>query len=850
MESIAISDSYDLLVRKGAANNSGGGTVSILFYYDKQGVPLVLDRTIFESGDCWVSSGYEEYIDKRFDEEELFLLRNTRKQDMENHSRASAGGSDWWVAGKSAEKLNGQFIRVLETELPDINDGRLYWGGSELQRGNYFLLDRETVYGLFELTLNKKNDELIYTATPIAKPSIPVSSHYVSKINLTDLFDKGVICEAEVKGEKFIYVTNLKDFGKCITDVSNQQIDYISADKLFSFLVEGLKDPSKKTKILSKSQLTELRSMISKLLQKKEGNLEIGSDRYERAITIIDQLDEDNFIELMNSWRERPEGRVALKKFGSSLEINNADTSSSPELKAQLREDTVRLENVQRLLGRAEEEKNSLLLSIETSKKTLNKQIETQEEKVKSAISNRQEILDQLEYKIAEAEEKGSSLKDKYSRYETMEALDAKVIELESTRKYLDSRVDEMKNLLQNPDKSGDALLQVHTILDLLGYARHTPKSNNKELHIYQPASQIQLHDGYSAADIVSTISSKISESKGRELSGIETANLLICIQQNFMIFLHGRPGNGKTSSALNLAKSLGIHSPEAFGPEADFLNIPVARGWSGTRDLVGYFNSLKNEFQPSQTGLYQFLVDGEGLEDNANLRLVLLDEANLSPIEHYFSAFISLFDKEGKGRPIDTGFTDSEHRYLHPARNNTLRFIATINNDSTTEPISARLLDRAPVISMDIIDEASVDGDELDFSGAVPAPVLESVFGRNENSDKVDLYILQSFIDKGVELAPSLADHLHLEGRRKQSIASYIYAATEQCDLMERSVAEDYAVAQFLLPHFRGDGAEVSEAIKRMCEYAEDNKWSRTSDILGRIQRDGDAYLHSYSFM
>ena len=123
-----------------------------------------------------------------------------------------------------------------------------------------------------------------------------------------------------------------------------------------------------------------------------------------------------------------------------------------------------------------------------------------------------------------------------------------------------------------------------------------------------------------------------------------------------------------------------------------------MARGWTGQRDLIGFFNPISNQFQPSSTGMYEFLsalsdeADDETAE--AALALVLLDEANLSSMEHYWSSFMGMTDSRGTETlrlgNKDVRITDN------------LRFISTVNYDSTTEYLSPRLIDRAPVIVLE----------------------------------------------------------------------------------------------------------------------------------------------------
>ncbi len=177
-----------------------------------------------------------------------------------------------------------------------------------------------------------------------------------------------------------------------------------------------------------------------------------------------------------------------------------------------------------------------------------------------------------------------------------------------------------------------------------------------------------------------------------RNLSMLDVINLVVTLQQSFISFLAGLPGGGKTTLARLIAKAQGIQQQR-------FLEIPISRGWTGQKDLLGFFNPIVNKFQPSSTGLYEFLyaLSEESKQTQSTpLSMVLLDEANLSPMEYYWSSFMRLTDSDANACK-DIKLENS--RLLVP---DNLRFVSTINYDSTTEYLSPRMIDRAPIIVLD----------------------------------------------------------------------------------------------------------------------------------------------------
>jgi DNA polymerase III delta prime subunit len=108
--------------------------------------------------------------------------------------------------------------------------------------------------------------------------------------------------------------------------------------------------------------------------------------------------------------------------------------------------------------------------------------------------------------------------------------------------------------------------------------------------------------------DYINYLIDSFSNDNGRNFSFDEMSNLLICLNQSFMTILAGPPGTGKTSTAIRLAQSMGLTSEENTYNTSNFINIPVGRAWVSSRDILGFYNSLKDVYQPARTGLYEFL--------------------------------------------------------------------------------------------------------------------------------------------------------------------------------------------------------------------------------------------------
>ena len=288
--------------------------------------------------------------------------------------------------------------------------------------------------------------------------------------------------------------------------------------------------------------------------------------------------------------------------------------------------------------------------------------------------------------------------------------------------------------------------------------------------------------------------------------------NVLICIAQNFITIFAGQPGTGKTSLCDIIAGVLGLNNKNRY------RSVSVERGWNSKSELIGYYNALSNEFENSGNGIYDALntLNAECDVDDAYPFFVLLDEANLSPVEHYWSVFMKAAD--------DDNLKQSKYRIEIPLQNSTsqqngkksqnitslkvpdqLRFLATINNDQTTEPLSPRLLDRTSVIKLPETANQSnlnAENEPCDISWNrfkyLFSPVDDTEISNN-------IGIAGNLVSEIMNIIYGMfkAANISISKRVKNRIARYINSA---CFLgMPPEKAINYAVAQNLLPKING---------------------------------------------
>ncbi len=295
--------------------------------------------------------------------------------------------------------------------------------------------------------------------------------------------------------------------------------------------------------------------------------------------------------------------------------------------------------------------------------------------------------------------------------------------------------------------------------------------------------------------------------------------NIFTCVTQNFLTVFSGEPGTGKTSMCNIIGDILGLNQ---FGKDINrFVSVSVERGWSLKRDFIGYYNPLTKKYDKNNSKVFDALQTLDLERDNSEYPyLITLDEANLSQMEYYWSDFMRLADRTSDlDSYINIG---TENDFFVPR---TLRFLATINTDQTTEPLSPRLIDRACIIKLpeaklkkntntdtpsehitwDALYNAFAKDDELSTSTET---ALESIYG--------------TFKTFGMSVSP----------RIKLSIEKYIKTAqslmTGGDNALAREIAIDYAVVQKLLPKINGyysDYEQFFKSIRQLCEKYNLNK-------------------------
>lgn len=307
--------------------------------------------------------------------------------------------------------------------------------------------------------------------------------------------------------------------------------------------------------------------------------------------------------------------------------------------------------------------------------------------------------------------------------------------------------------------------------------------------------------------------------------------NILISIFQNTLTIFAGAPGTGKTTLARILINIL--------APTEKIREVSVNRGWSSQKDFIGFVNPLTKRFHSSSTDIYSLTKQmneesqSEEIYLNTPMSFVILDEANLSPLEHYWSSFYNLTDSTGM-LEVKLG-----HNEVIKFPNN-LRFIGTINYDHTTEELSPRVLDRINIIQLP-------KNEDITFGNSTNSKIknIHLSFKRC-----IDFFELKhgSSIELKIEDKTELAYReirnefknlkIFISPRIEIAIKRYITLASKYMSDVNKPL--DYCVAQRLLPLINLQGFENKQKLESLKTKLKDNKCEISTRILDDIMSIG----------
>jgi hypothetical protein len=286
----------------------------------------------------------------------------------------------------------------------------------------------------------------------------------------------------------------------------------------------------------------------------------------------------------------------------------------------------------------------------------------------------------------------------------------------------------------------------------------------------------------------------------------LDLASFHVSVKCCDITILGGISGTGKSTLPLLYAEALAGQS--APPPPGRYLHVGVSPAWLDMRDLLGHVNSLERRFEPSESGLFRQLINAQQesikKQQECGIYVVTLDEMNLSHVEHYFSGFLQALEHSREIRSFDAGSVNPDSIFAPYAKltiPRSVRFVGTVNFDETTKQLSLRLLDRANLIRLRPIDQASLLPAVTDQRPAVAGAAVRLHHLRE--------WRRTTPLDRDIAaLWDRIQPHLRNLGapitpRRRMAIQQFIASAPPE--VLTPVQAFDFEIAQRLLTQVRG---------------------------------------------
>ncbi|WP_048781305.1 MULTISPECIES: AAA family ATPase [Pantoea] len=810
------------------------GKLRVYFEVFENGDILPINQMEFfcDTEQVFVTSGYSD-IKERFKNnlfEAVCIPTSFEQKD---------GNCKYVTRANACEEIKGlQVSQIYDVSLPTPNEPSIVVEDIPLTK-TVLIKDDGFVYGPFDYTsrFDEKTDSYILSLKSINTPISRIPQYHIGKVGIQK-------CIAYLSNDKRkpVFLANIKK----ILEIIDEEIDFITDDQILSIygnkiaLNADFRSFTKGTIAQIRkhfSSATEYRTFpqrFNRLFQCLEGSLVWDSTKTELIQTFlgtkegkqvlvdyISQNRDDYFKEEKANFTRKMEEETRKQKNALD-ELKDKKEALESEIRKKTRErNDFEVNNVGTLSSLTDE-----------NRKMIENQIAS--EKIK---------LDGLISEVKAIEEKYSKLKEYDDLHKEIQNLEDNRDRARDKKKQMEEQVDEVRaKLKENNEILTSRLVKLKPDVDALCGLR--PRSAVQQLDYNVPVKVNYISNDIEdiREDLIDTVLDSLNK-QGRKTDYATAANILTTISQCQFTLFSGLPGTGKTSLAKMLGNCLGLGNR--------FLNIPVARGWTSSRDILGFYNALSQSFSPAATGLYELIeqlsseIDGN---KEAAASIILLDEFNLSQPEHYFSPFLEMADPESK-RVLTTGNPDKAYFNIPDY----LRFLGTINQDESVQSLTPRLLDRAAIINFDDFEpnyEISVVGSEniLDVNPeAISGRRFIDIFKANSLEVPADIEkVLQSVVMTLRDDRPEYGNPIIISYRKIKAIRSYYNVAGPLMSMESKYLGLDYAVCQHVIPLLNGYGQGFGKRLEALILNLPD-EMDKSLRMLRRILSHGNQHMFSY---
>jgi hypothetical protein len=301
---------------------------------------------------------------------------------------------------------------------------------------------------------------------------------------------------------------------------------------------------------------------------------------------------------------------------------------------------------------------------------------------------------------------------------------------------------------------------------------------------------------------------------------------------------------------------------------ELELLNrrcfIPVKSDWTDSSELFGFYNLIERKYHIPY--FLEFLLNAANNPEYPFY--VILDEMNLSKVEHYFSDILSCLESRiiHKGEIKQESIvlynglkeleTNSEEFEYIPSRVEipmNLFFTGTVNIDESAYMLSPKVIDRANIIEFNDVDLKVYAGTEPPDSHSNFLLQQDLDYTKISLASKADYEALPEDIKNHlIEVNDILKKyHIHFGYRVANEVALYVNNAIKYLGADNSIVLQalDFQFIQKIFPKLNGTYAVLEPPLKELLLYfsstedlssitAEHTNFPRTTNKLLRMYR------------